>query len=284
MSAIEIEKIIIIGWDNFTASLAEGIKKKFPMCEILCTDPTNEHIFQAQQQGLLSELPSQKAMIYDGADFVFVNKSSQEIVPTITNIKSLLSLGTYVMDFQPVKSKYFEEILELLGSRNPYVSCFVFLNENPNEFTVRGDVFKDQIVAVISDTSTKILQDVRDFWNILEAKIVPTSAEFFDEILSQTSQSVSLISHMFTHILQEDSWADTLFFGFYNKDLRSFLAPTCTKKQYSAQSIIDNADNIRRTLSFIKREIDKLDQMIDDEDIAQLSQYLIVSQNFKNRL
>ena len=281
---IEVEKIIIVGWDNFTASLAEGVKKKYPECEILCTDSTNEQISQAKQQGLISELPSQKAMIYEGADCIFINKSPQEIVSTITNIKSLLSSGTYVMDFQPVKSKYFEEILELLGPRNPYVSCFVFLNETPNEFTIRGDVFKDQIVAVISDTSTKILQDVRDFWNILEAKIVPTSAEFFDEILSQTSQSVSLISHMFTHILHEDSWADTLFFGFYNKDLRSFLAPTCTKKQYSAQSIIDNADNIRRTLSFIKREIDKLDQMIDDEDMVQLSQYLVISQNFKNRL
>ena len=281
---IEVEKIIIVGWDNFTASLAEGVKKKYPECEILCTDSTNEQISQAKQQGLISELPSQKAMIYEGADCIFINKSPQEIVSTITSIKSLLSSGTYVMDFQPVKSKYFEEILELLGPKNPYVSCFVFLNESPNEFTVRGDVFKDQIVAVISDTSTKILQDVRDFWNILEAKIVPTSAEFFDEILSQTSQSVSLISHMFTHILHEDSWADTLFFGFYNKDLRCFLAPTCTKKQYSAQSIVDNADNIRRTLSFIKREIDKLDQMIDDEDMVQLSQYLVVSQNFKNRL
>ena len=281
---IEVEKIIIVGWDNFTASLAEGVKKKYPECEILCTDSTNEQISQAKQQGLISELPSQKAMIYEGADCIFINKSPQEIVSTITSIKSLLSSGTYVMDFQPVKSKYFEEILELLGPKNPYVSCFVFLNESPNEFTVRGDVFKDQIVAVISDTSTKILQDVRDFWNILEAKIVPTSAEFFDEILSQTSQSVSLISHMFTHILHEDSWADTLFFGFYNKDLRCFLAPTCTKKQYSAQSIVDNADNIRRTLSFIKREIDKLDQMIDDEDMVQLSQYLVISQNFKNRL
>ena len=281
---IEIEKVIILGWDNFTASLTEGIKKKYPKCEVLCTDLTNEQIFQAQQQGLLSVLPSQKSLIYEGADCIFINKSSQEIVPTITSIKSLLSPGTYVMDFQPVKSKFFEEISELLGPKNPYVSCFVFLDETPNEFTVRGDVFKDQIVAVISDTSTKILQDVRDFWNVLEAKIVPTSADFFDEILSQTTQSVSLISHMFTHILQEDSWADTLFFGFYNKDLRCFLAPTCTKKQYSAQSIIDNADNIRRTLSFIKREIDKLDQMIDDEDMVQLSQYLVVSQNFKNRL
>ncbi len=284
MSVIEIEKIVVIGWDNFTASLVEGIKKKYPMCEILCADSVTDQILQAKQQGLISDSPSQKIMIYEGADFVIINQSSQEIIATIKNIKSLLSRGTYIIDFQPVKSKLFEEILDLLESQNPYVSCFVFLNDIPNEFTIRGDVFKDQIVAIISDTSTKVLQTMREFWNIVDAKIVPTSAEFFDEILSQTSQSVALISHMFTHILQEDSWADTLFFGFYNKDLRNFLTPTCTKKQYSAQSIIENADNIRRTLSFIKREIDVLDQMIDNEDIMKLSEYLVISQNFKNRL
>ena len=59
---IEIDKVIILGWDNFTASLAEGIKKKYPECEVLCTDPVNEQIFQAQQQGLLSALPSKKSL------------------------------------------------------------------------------------------------------------------------------------------------------------------------------------------------------------------------------
>ncbi|MGL4676439.1 MAG: hypothetical protein ACRCWI_02080 [Brevinema sp.] len=284
MSEINLEQVVIIGWNNFTASLAEGIKNKFPSCTILCPDPITPDIQETQKYGYLTPIPPKQLNIYANTQFVIINQDPASTFNTLNNIKHLLGEETYIIDFQPVKSPYFEKTLHLLNDIPTYVSCFVFLDEIPENFTVRSDLFKDKIVAVVSNTSTQILQEVRDFWNIFQAKIVPTSAEFFDEILAETSQSVSLLSHILTHVLLQDSWADTLFFGFYNKLLRSFLDPACIHRQCSSESIINNADNIRRTLSFIKREINKIDHMIDEEDAFKLSQYLQKSYQFKNRI
>ncbi len=282
MSILELEKIVIVGWDNFTASLAEGIKKKFSQCEVICVDPLTPEIKQALEFGYLDPTPSQKMDIYENAQFVIINQTLEKTLVSIEEIKSLIDDDTYIMDFQAVKSDYFSKASRLLETN--CISCFVFLDDLPQNFTVRGDLFKDKIVAVISDTSNGVLQKIRDFWNIFGSKIVPTSADFFDEILSETTQSVSLISHMFSHVLLQDSWVDTLFFGFYNKNLRSFLEPASVNSECNAENIINNADNVRRTLSFIKRELDKIDQMIDEEDTFKLSQYLNASYQFKKRL
>ncbi len=277
-----LNKVVVIGWDNFTASLAEGIKRSNPNCEILCADPSSIEIEMAVANRALSELPAQKSDIYADADFVIIHRSPQDTLKSISEIKSLIDSGTYVIDFQPVKSPFYKKSYDMLEGR--YISCYVFLDNEPQGITVRGDLFKDKIVAVISDSSGKVLQDTRDFWNIFGAKIVPTSAEFFDEIIAETSQSVSLLAHVFSHVLLQDSWSDTLFFGFYNKKLREFLSPAITSTPVKPDDIINNADNIRRNIGFIRRELDRIDQMIDNEDAFKLSQYLHDSITFKNRL
>lgn len=283
MSEIILNKIVIIGWNNFTASLVDGIKKTHSNCDILCIDCENG-LQSTPNTSLLSHLPSQKAAIFEDADIVIIDKNYHDTCTVIKDIKSLLPYGTYVMDFQAIKTEPYERICLLLGEDNPYISCYAFLDDVPKEFTVRGDLFHDKIIAVISNNSTQILQYMRDFWNILNAKIVPTTAEFFDEIFAETTQSVTLLSHMLTHILQQDSWADTLFFGFYSKELRSFLSPINKNPQLFSEHIISNADNMRRILSLMKREINIIDQMIDNEEMFKLVQYLTESRNFKNRI
>ncbi len=281
---MDIKKIVIFGWNNFTASLADGIKIVHPNCEILCPDVSTEDFESARKSGYLDPLPVQKSAIYENADYIIIDRDPKDIVPLLKDIRSLIEEGTYIMDFQPIKTDSYSRITRLLGSAIPYISCYIFLDEAPSEFTIRGTIFRDKIAAVVCDTSTHILQEVRAFWGILKVKIVPTTAEFFDEIFAETSQTVSLLSGIYTHILQQDSWADTLFFGFYNKTLRSFISPVDNRSQKAAEDIVLNGDHIRRTLSFIKREMDKIDEMIDNEDIAKLAQYMASAQQFKNRI
>ena len=62
---------------------------------------------------------------------------------------------------------------------------------------VRGDLFKDKITAVVCDNQPKTLERLREFWNLLGAKIIPTSAAFFDEITAHTIGGMSLWSSSF---------------------------------------------------------------------------------------
>lgn len=285
MVEFQLEKIVIAGWDNFTASLVEQIKRIFPHCEILCTDPINPEIQEALRCNYLSPLPPQKEEIYANTQYLIINKDSKQIISYLENINTYIEAKTCIIDFQPIKSSHVDKVTSILEYPKNYISCFVFLDSAPTDFTIRGDIFRDKIVAVISDTSTSLLQEIRDFWNIFGAKIVPTSAEFFDEIIAETTQSISLLSHIFTHVLLQDSWADTLFFGFYNKELRSFLCPASKERCLcSPENVIDNATNIRHTISFLKRELDKLDKMIDNEEYLGLEKYFEESFQFKKRI
>lgn len=281
---IIVNKIVVLGWNNFTASLIDGIKSVYPQCEVLCPDISPNDFEIARKFSYLNECPLQMASIYEDADIVIIDKNMKETISLIQNIKPFLETDTYIIDFQQIKTVCYEKITSILDRDTPYISCFVFLDAMPDKFTIRGNLFKDKIAAVVCDTSTPVLQRVRDFWNIVGVKIVPTTAEFFDEIIAETIQGLLLLSSSYIQILQQDSWSDTLFFGFYNKNLREFMSPICNDCQKSAENIIQNGDYIRRTLSFIKREVDKIDEIIDNEDVVKMTQYLSTVQKFRDRV
>lgn len=279
-----LSKIVVLGWNNFTMSLVEGLRVVYPNMIILCPDITEEEYKLGEQAGYLNPLPYQNNLIYEDTDFVIIDKNGQELLNTLQKIKPFLQEKTYIMDFQSIKSPLYNNNQDFLGLANPYISAYIFLDEYPSGITIRSSIFRDKIVALVSNGAIEVLKDCKIFWDSLHARLVPTTAEFFDEIYAMTNQSIELFASMYAMILQRDSWADTLFFGFYNKMLRYFMMPIENGIYQSAKGIIQNADNIRRILNFIKREINQLDQFIDDENIEALTKYLTHAKNFKDRI
>jgi len=277
-----LKKVVVIGWNNFTISLVEGLHKAYPNIQILSLDITDEEYKIGVQSGYLNPLPKQKNLIFEDADFILIDQVGQQLLYSIQKIKPYLHEKTYVMDFQAIKTPLYDEIQKIIG--NTYISSYVFLDEYPEGMTIRSSIFRDKIVALISNGTIGTLKDCRTFWNSVNVKLVPTSAEFFDEIYAMTTQSIEIFAMMYATILQKDSWADTLFFGFYNKLLRNFLSPVKQQYESSTDKIIKNAENIRRILNFIKREITYLDQLIDDENVDGLNRYLSKAKEFDNRI
>ncbi|MGL4561831.1 MAG: hypothetical protein ACRCV0_06050 [Brevinema sp.] len=282
MSELCINKVVIHGWNNMTASIAEGIRSKFPKCQIFCPDLTEDQFIQAHKEGYLDSLPQRKSLIYEEADYLILDKNGKDTLLILEKIENYLESETVIIDFQHVKNYYYEQTKHILSPTNPYVSAYIFLDELP--LGVRHTIFKDKIIAIISDNSTELLNNMKYFWGLFDAKIIPTSAEFFDEIFATTMQTPNMIATIYSHILQKDSWADTLFFGFYNKQLRNFVSPVAYEPDEIAKNLVSNRDNIMRTLSFIKREIDVIHQMIDDENTEAISFYIKSAKKFKNRI
>ncbi|MGL4394112.1 MAG: hypothetical protein ACRCS8_02690 [Brevinema sp.] len=277
-----LSKVVIVGWNNITASIAEGIRMQFPECEIYSPDAAGDAYQQARSEGYLDLLPDQKALIYEDADYVILGHNGDEALAQLSEIECCLTPGTCVMDFQHVKVEYFDRTLDLLPSGVSYVSAYVFLDEFP--LGVRKNIFKDKIIAIICDNSQDTLNSMKSFWAIFDAKIIPTSAEFYDEIFATTIQTPNMIATIFSHILQKDSWADTLFFGFYNKHLRNFVSPVVPDPKEVSQNMVHNRENMIRMLSFMKREIDVVQDMIDNENVEAIEAYIKVAKQFKNRI
>lgn len=278
-----MEKLVIYGWNSITASLAEGIRRFYPECVILCADVPDFVQSQYLREHILSPLPDNIQAVLEGADYILLGGRRSENLEILKNICRFVDSQTLIMDFQTVKTEFFEKATALSENRCFFTSVFPFIDIIDPKI-VRSDLFQDKIVAVISDGNFEVLEKIRDFWQHFKAIIVPTSAEFYDEIFSATTQGVSLLTNLYMRILQKDSWADTLFFGFYNRSLRNFAGHSIQNVKHQAADIIENKENILRMLAFVKREIEQISTMISGGNERQLTEYIEAVQKFQDRL
>lgn len=278
-----MEKLVIYGWNTITASLAEGIRRFYPECVILCADAPDFVQSQYLKERILSPLPDTIPAVLEGADCILLGRRGSENLEILKNINRFVDANTLIMDFQTVKTNFFEQAAALSKNNRFFTSVFAFIDVVDADI-VRSDLFQDKIVAVISDGNFEVLEKIRNFWQHFKAIIVPTSAEFYDEIFSATTQGIFLLTNLYMGILQKDSWADTLFFGFYNRSLRNFAGNSIQHIKNQAADIIENKDNILRMLSFVKREIDQISTVIRDGNERQLAEYIETVQKFQDRL
>ncbi|SFB86073.1 Prephenate dehydrogenase [Brevinema andersonii] len=278
-----MEKLVIYGWNNITASLAEGIRRLYPACIILCPDAPDFIQSQYRKERILSPLSDGLQAILENADYILLGSRSSENLEILKSIRRFIDSKTLIMDFQAIKADFFEKASYLLKNKCFFASVFTFIDLMDSE-AIRSDLFQDKIVAVVSDGNSEVLEKIRDFWQHFKAVIVPTSAEFYDEIFSATTQGIFLLTNLYMRILQRDSWADTLFFGFYNRSLRNFAELPIQNVQNQAIDIIANKENILRVLSFMKREIEQMSSMINDGNARQLAEYIEAVQKFQDRL
>ncbi|MGL4366819.1 MAG: hypothetical protein ACRCTQ_00840 [Brevinemataceae bacterium] len=288
MSDVRPIKTIIHNLNNFTASLAEGIRRSSATGIVLCTD-TESKKSQYNDSIEFDLLPRHRAEIYSDVDFLIIDQESEKTAEFLKSIVSVLSPETLIIDFSLMKGDSYNTNSKLLKNYCHYISNYVFLDHYPDDLTIRGTIFKGKIVAVVSNETTEVLVKAQEFWNYFGAKIVPTSADFFDEIVAETDQTIKLMAAVYANILCRDSWSDTLFFGFYNRNLREFLKLSQNIDDVFIKNVFINKENIRRVLSFIRRELDAFDLFLsDDYDVLDqekcLKKYIDVSKDFQKKL
>lgn len=274
-----MNKAVFYGVSERTLSLAEGLINAQPQCKIFFPNAVSSlplaGYIEKQISGSLD-------LFFEDVDFVVIDQSYAQGVETVAVLRKYLPESALVLELQLVKSDFYAFLQAQLGSICSVAGSYTFADTSPG--IVRGDLFKDKITAIICDNQPSTLERLRDFWNLLGAKIIPTSAEFFDEITANTMGGGLLLATMYVQILQRDSWADTLFFGFYDRALRQATGGVSKNPVRDAESIIRNKENIGHVLTFLKREIQNLERILAEESKEKLALYLGQVQKFQDRL
>ena len=278
---IHVKKIIFYGTNVRTLSMAEDLQVAYPQCKIFflsesspCTPLIPPH-FGKSIQGTAN-------LFFEDVDFVIIDQSLKQAQETLDFIRKYLPETAFVIDLQSVKSDFYEMMCASLEGICPCCTAYIFADLN--EGLIQGGAFRDKITALICDNEPKTLGYLKDFWSVFGAKVIPTSSDFFDEITASTVSAGLLLSSMYLHILQSDSWADTLFFGFYTRGLRQATATVSANTTMDAEALIRNKEHINHVLLFFKREIDNLEHILEEENKEKLALYLEQAKKFQNRI
>ena len=261
--------------------MAEDIQVAYPQCKIFflsestpCTLEVPAH-FGKSIQGT-------PPLFFEDVDFVIIDQSLKQAQETLDFIRKYITDASFVIDLQSVKSDFYRMMCTSLEGVCPCCTAYIFADLS--EDLIQGGAFRDKITALICDNEPKTLGYLKEFWNIFGAKVIPTSSDFFDEITASTVSAGLLLSSMYLHILQSDSWADTLFFGFYNRGLRQATATVSTNTTMDAEALIRNKEHINHVLLFFKREINNLEHLLEEENKEKLALYLEQAKKFQNRI
>ncbi|MGL5254141.1 MAG: hypothetical protein ACRC9L_03915 [Brevinema sp.] len=276
-----MKKIIFYGTNVRTLSMAEDLQAAHPQCKMFFLSESTSNNLKIPSH-FNKSIQGTPALFFEDVDFVIVDQSFKEAQETLSFIRKYLPETAFVIDLQSVKSDFYKMMSTSLEGICSCCAAYIFADFN--EDLIQGGVFRDKITALICDNEPETLAFLKDFWSIFGAKVIPTSADFFDEITANTVSAGLLLSSIYLHILQSDSWADTLFFGFYNRGLRQVTATVSSNTSMDAEALIRNKEHINHTLLFFKREIANLERLLEEENKEKLALYLEQAKKFQNRI
>ncbi|MGL5722535.1 MAG: prephenate dehydrogenase dimerization domain-containing protein [Brevinema sp.] len=276
-----MKKIVFYGTNVRTLSMAEDLQVAYPQCKMF---------FLSESTPLTLKIPAHFGksiegmanLFFEDVDFVIIDQSFKQAQETLDFIRKYLPETAFVIDLQSVKSDFYQMMSSTLDGICQCCAAYIFADLS--EELIQGGAFRDKITALICDNEPQTLGYLKEFWSAFGAKVIPTSSDFFDEITASTVSGGLLLSSMYLHILQSDSWADTLFFGFYNRGLRQSTATVSSNPTMDAEALIRNKEHINHMLLFFKREIDSLEHLLEEENKEKLSQYLEQAKKFQDRI
>ncbi|MGL5720987.1 MAG: hypothetical protein ACRCY4_01095 [Brevinema sp.] len=276
-----MKKIVFYGTNARTLSMAEDLQATYPQCKIFFLSESAPNMLRVPPhfgKSIIGTPP----LFFEDVDFAIIDQSLKHAQETLDFIRKYLPETAFVIDLQSVKSDFYQMMCSSLDGICKCCAAYIFADLN--EALIQGGAFRDKITALICDNEPETLGLLKDFWNVFGAKVIPTSADFFDEITASTVSGGLLLSSMYLHILQSDSWADTLFFGFYNRGLRQATATVSSNSTTDAEALIRNKEHINHVLLFFKREIANLEHLLEEENKEKLALYLEQAKKFQDRI
>lgn len=282
---MENKTVGIYGLGLIGGSIALAVKAYFPGSKVIGFGRDIQKLETAKNLGMIDKYSNPDADEVEKLNFLIIGTPAEMVSGVFSQFQNQLSEDVIVMDVGSVKRPVIQEIQKANTRGIQFFGAHPMAGSEKSglEFA-RADLFDRKIVAIIGEGSEEALTEVRDFWKKMGAQIVLISADFHDEIVASTSHGPHLISSALSRYLEKDGWSEVRFFGLYGKGLLDTTRIAQGNPAMWTEILLQNADNIERTLIDFSREIDTLIHILRNGKKKELTDYLSKSKEFRETL
>jgi prephenate dehydrogenase len=268
---MNLHRLSILGVGLLGGSLGLAVKKAFSDCRVMGYGHRPDSLDRALAMGAIDESSADPVRAVEGADLVVLCTPVQTIGPLLRQVAPALKPGAIVTDVGSTKRSIVRAAREGLGKNVRFVGSHPMAGSEKRgvEFA-RPDLFAGAVCILTPhpNDDPDTVGDVERFWQAVGMKTTRLSPDEHDHLLA----CVSHLPHALAAALVSMQPDDAL--GLAGNGFRDVTRIAAGDPGLWRDILVDNADEVRRSLRSFRAGLDELDAALEAADAAAVEAFL----------
>lgn len=281
---MNFSKVTIIGLGLIGGSLAWALKKSGRVGEVFGVDINEETVDYAIQKGIIDNGSREFEDGVRDSEIVILATYVGTIPKVAKSIITIASPETIITDVGSVKEKVVKDIEEFLPSH------LYFIGGHPIAGTERSGIRvadfslfqgKRCILTPTSKTQSEALTKVKNLWESAGAKVFTMDPKTHDWVFGLVSHLPHVVAYALVNsVASIKEPADILDFA--GGGLRDYTRIGASSPDMWSDIFLKNKENVLKAIGEFKRSLEKLQDLIEEEDSEGLKEELKKSVRVKD--
>ncbi|MFM1897209.1 MAG: hypothetical protein RLZZ385_2283, partial [Pseudomonadota bacterium] len=215
MTFTDHSTVLIIGLGLIGGSIARGLKKYCPDCQVLAADADPVQLELALSEGAIDSGSVNVDDLTPAADIIVLAVPTLAVRGVLQRLAGRTRPGAVITDVASVKGCVAGAAQEALGVHlGAFVPGHPIAGSEKSGFAASSaDLFRHRkvILTPLPDTDPAAVKAVNRLWHRLGADILGMGVEQHDEVLAATSHLPHLLSYALVDVLLQQAKSDEIF-------------------------------------------------------------------------
>lgn len=289
MDNVPFKKAVIVGVGLLGGSLARDLRKHSLAKQIVGVCRSQSSQQRVTKLNIVNQVVGldQLSDVIKGADLIVLAIPMQAMLDVLSNINInaaleseciITDVGSVKFDLQESINKQFTSLSSQVVLAHPIAGA----EQSGAEASVENlFVDKHVIITPSEQTDKSKLNRIRNLWTQIGADVLEMDAQQHDIIFSKTSHLPHMIAYALVNFLASQKEYETLFemaaSGFYD-----FTRIASSDSTMWRDICLTNKQQILNAISAYKQSLETLEQMIEQQDAEQLSDFFNQAKSARN--
>ncbi|ABK42702.1 prephenate dehydrogenase [Magnetococcus marinus MC-1] len=268
--SVLIKRLTLIGVGLIGASLAQALRKRDLVGEIVGVDRRRASLDYALEQGIIDRVETHAARGVEGATLVLIATPVSTIVSMVEDCVAGLGRGVVVTDVGSVKGRIVERCEALMPEGCAFVGGHPIAGrEHSGVEAALASLFDGArtILTPSSVTPRWALELVTEMWESVGATVESMEPHWHDQVLAATSHLPHLMAYNVVNTLSDlEDHLRTEVFRYAASGFRDFTRIASSDPTMWRDICLENKDAILSILGRFKSDLEKLTKRVEEED------------------
>jgi prephenate dehydrogenase len=277
-------KAAVLGTGLIGASFALALREK-NLCKTICGyGRKEENLKRAKERGIIDEYSLDAAKACEDADFVLLAVPVGLFGEIAAKIKGALKKGAIITDVGSVKGRLVNELESLMPQGVFYVGSHPIAGSDKSGIDdARPDLFHNARCIITpterSDESAK--KKITSLWEGLGAKAEIMDPMKHDEIYAVVSHFPHVIAYAIVNTVGE---INSKYIEYAGKGFKDTTRIALSSPEMWRDISLFNKDNIVKAIDIFRKNLDKIEDMLDSSDASKLEDEFAKAQSLRKNL
>jgi prephenate dehydrogenase len=267
------KRMAIVGVGLIGGSLAQAVKQKGIVGEVLGVGRNTQRLEEARGRGIIDSYAARFDERLAGADVIVVATPVGIILDLVQRLSPFLREGTIITDVGSVKKAIVEQAEQCIPD------TFFFVGAHPIAGTENSG-FEDSFAALFNDrkciltpvasTDQGALEKVKRLWSLVGANVVCMDCEEHDRILAAVSHLPHLVAYSMVNCLLTIEGFEQSIFSFSAGGFKDFSRIAASHPEMWKDIALMNKDQLLAALTIFQDYLNELKKAIACDDAEKL--------------